>query len=232
MKESMSSETMKRLIIKVSIVSNYLKNYLDDETEEYKGEILARGKSIIIETSYNSSDDRPSIARESNVFSISNSEYEEVKNMKLEDDSNSKGTAKVSGKIGVIRNSAGVKLDKNSTDKEKQIGKMVVVSGRYTISQSDSVIVGIPGCSVMKTWRVRNDSNYSWPKDVYLKCLTEGVDWSLPSLKRHLNPREETDISIKINIPEDAENNKVLNYAFAVCSREYSDMGDKLIGKY
>lgn len=64
----------------------------------------------------------------------------------------------------------------------------------------------IPGTSVVKTWRIRNDDNVTWPEGVTLGFASGDVLAASPddlTVSVHaLKPYEETEISIRLNIPE------------------------------
>ena len=64
----------------------------------------------------------------------------------------------------------------------------------------------VPGSSVIKTWRIRNDENKSWPEGVTLAFASGDVLAASPNdliVPVHaLQPNEEVEISVRLSIPE------------------------------
>lgn len=113
----------------------------------------------------------------------------------------------------------------SGVDIRGQIHRMAVVTGNLTRLNNDFVLVAIPGCSVIKTWRVKNEAEIKWPKDVFLKSVSNDLDCELPTIARSLSPEEEMEISIRFDIPDKAENKTVLQYVFHILSKEFGQMG-------
>mmetsp|Transcript_11175 Transcript_11175/g.9903 ORF Transcript_11175/g.9903 Transcript_11175/m.9903 type:complete len:129 (+) Transcript_11175:477-863(+) len=62
-----------------------------------------------------------------------------------------------------------------NSDMEMQLKRMVVVTTNFTNFSDNYTTLAMAGCEVMKTWRVKNKSDYQWPKDTYLKCEDKSV---------------------------------------------------------
>ncbi|CAI2367332.1 unnamed protein product [Moneuplotes crassus] len=132
----------------------------------------------------------------------------------------------------------------NSENKESQLNRMVVVtknqinrgigaseagfnSDQSSQESNDYAILASPGCEVIKTWRVKNMSDYKWPQEPYLKAQKSWISCKLPIL-RQLLPDEEMEISVRIFIDEEVPDGSTINYTFFVCSKKYMNIGEAL----
>ena len=88
---------------------------------------------------------------------------------------------------------------------EEEADQLMRIDETFDEFSNQDVIISKPNCLIKKTWRMKNLGSRAWPADTKIVSVTDQLYFEAPKINNFLKPGEMMDVSIKIYIPKEVD---------------------------